>query len=199
MSDKLSDCQAAVEILKAQQQHIAADRFMCDPECELPQWDALQRVIDMLGALAASPVPAIPAVDREAIIEQCAQVCEMERAAFRANEAVWDANPAMRPDDEYIADWESSACRGEEYAARIRALKAAPAISESEPVFKVGDHVCMKHPSIYPDFGVVEQITHPGGLQVRSGVTGRLVTFLTRDTELDRYAAIDAARKGEKS
>ncbi|WP_124083787.1 hypothetical protein [Burkholderia gladioli] len=59
MSDKLSDCQAAVEILKAQQQHIAADRFMCDPECELPQWDALQRVIDMLGALAASPEQAI--------------------------------------------------------------------------------------------------------------------------------------------
>ncbi|WP_186061026.1 hypothetical protein [Burkholderia gladioli] len=59
MSDKLSDCQAAVEILKEQQQHIAADRFMCDPECELPQWDALQRVIDMLGVLAASPAPAI--------------------------------------------------------------------------------------------------------------------------------------------
>ncbi|WP_244103823.1 hypothetical protein [Burkholderia gladioli] len=80
----------------------------------------------------ASPAPAIPAVDRDSIIEQCAQVCEMERAAFQANEAVWDANPALRPDDEYIADWESSACRGEEYAARIRALKAAPAISESE-------------------------------------------------------------------
>ncbi|WP_258180692.1 hypothetical protein [Burkholderia multivorans] len=70
--------------------------------------------------------------DREAIIEECAKVCEMERAAFRANEAVWDANPVLRPDEEYIADWESSACRGEEYAACIRALKTTTTSYQGE-------------------------------------------------------------------
>ncbi|MDN7743076.1 hypothetical protein QZM78_03375 [Burkholderia multivorans] len=64
--------------------------------------------------------------DRDAIIEECAKVCEMEREALRKNEAVWDAYPNLRPDEEYISEWESSACRGEEYAAAIRTLKTAP-------------------------------------------------------------------------
>lgn len=64
--------------------------------------------------------------DRDAIIEECAKACEMERDALRKNEAVWDAYPNLRPDEEYISEWESSACRGEEYAAAIRTLKTAP-------------------------------------------------------------------------
>lgn len=106
MSDKLSDCQAAVEILKEQQQHIAADRFMCDPECELPQWDALQRVIDMLGVLAASPAPAIPAGLSD---QQILDIAKRVTPAFRESPA---------------------SC-----IALVReALNAAPAISESEDV-----------------------------------------------------------------
>ncbi|UQN71776.1 hypothetical protein L0Z11_26280 [Burkholderia multivorans] len=64
--------------------------------------------------------------DRDAIIEECAKVCEMERDALRKNEAVWDANPNLRPDEDYVSEWEASACRGEEYAAAIRTLKTAP-------------------------------------------------------------------------
>lgn len=64
--------------------------------------------------------------DRDAIIEECAKVCEMEREALRKNEAVWDAYPNLRPDEDYVSEWEASACRGEEYAAAIRTLKTAP-------------------------------------------------------------------------
>ena len=115
MSDKLSDCKAAIEILRAQQQHIAADRSMCDPECELPQWDALQRVIDMLGALAAPPAPAIPAVDREAIIEQCAV-----RAATHSQYPV---------ETDFDRGYEKARL---DAARSIRTLKAVLPISESE-------------------------------------------------------------------
>ncbi|MBU9550372.1 hypothetical protein KTE50_17670 [Burkholderia multivorans] len=66
------------------------------------------------------------APDREEIIEECAKVCEMEREALRKNEAVWDAYPNLRPDEDYVSEWEASACRGEEYAAAIRTLKTAP-------------------------------------------------------------------------
>ncbi|WP_186121066.1 hypothetical protein [Burkholderia gladioli] len=92
MSDKLSDCQAAVEILKAQQQHIAADRFMCDPECELPQWDALQRVIDMIRALAASPAPAISESDPrlERSIEQWRK-CDPDLMSRQSQAAIFYA------------------------------------------------------------------------------------------------------------
>ncbi|PRG80316.1 hypothetical protein C6T69_01115 [Burkholderia multivorans] len=70
--------------------------------------------------------------DREAIIEECAKVCEMERDALRKNEAVWDANPNLRPDEDYVSEWEASACRGEEYAAAIRALKTSPTSDQGE-------------------------------------------------------------------
>ncbi|WP_254216217.1 hypothetical protein [Burkholderia multivorans] len=70
--------------------------------------------------------------DREAIIEECAKVCEMERDALRKNEAIWDANPNLRPDEDYVSEWEASACRGEEYAAAIRALKTAPTSDQGE-------------------------------------------------------------------
>ncbi|MCA8481028.1 hypothetical protein LGN35_24155 [Burkholderia multivorans] len=70
--------------------------------------------------------------DRDAIIEECAKVCEMERDALRKNEAVWDANPNLRPDEDYVSEWEASACRGEEYAAAIRALKTAPTSDQGE-------------------------------------------------------------------
>ncbi|WP_254213949.1 hypothetical protein [Burkholderia multivorans] len=63
---------------------------------------------------------------RNGVIEECAKVCEMERDALRKNEAVWDANPNLRPDEDYVSEWEASACRGEEYAAAIRTLKTAP-------------------------------------------------------------------------
>ncbi|UWX68864.1 hypothetical protein [Burkholderia gladioli] len=46
-----------IEILRDEQQHIAADRDMCDPDDELPRWDALQRVIDHLKRAAVSPAP----------------------------------------------------------------------------------------------------------------------------------------------
>ncbi|UQN68311.1 hypothetical protein L0Z11_11500 [Burkholderia multivorans] len=70
--------------------------------------------------------------DRESIIEECAKVCEMERDALRKNEAIWDANPNLRPDEDYVSEWEASACRGEEYAAAIRALKTAPTSDQGE-------------------------------------------------------------------
>ncbi|WP_065493998.1 hypothetical protein [Burkholderia sp. CCA53] len=70
--------------------------------------------------------------DRDAIIEECAKVCEMEREALRKNEAVWDANPNLRPDEDYVSEWEASACRGEEYAAAIRTLKTAPTSDQGE-------------------------------------------------------------------
>ncbi len=60
---------------------------------------------------------------RENMREQCAKVCEKERAALEENQAVWKENPEFTPCEEYIADWESSACRGEEYAAAIRNLE----------------------------------------------------------------------------
>ncbi|WP_186056835.1 hypothetical protein [Burkholderia gladioli] len=66
-------------------------------------------------------------------------------------------------------------------------------LDEIEPAFMVGDAVRMKHPAIFPDFGIVEQITHLGAMLVRSGVTGKLVTFLERDTEFDPYPAIKGA------
>ncbi|UWX75332.1 hypothetical protein [Burkholderia gladioli] len=47
-----------IEILRDEQQHIAADRDMCDPDDELPRWDALQRVIDHLKRAAVSPATA---------------------------------------------------------------------------------------------------------------------------------------------
>ncbi|MCA8481746.1 hypothetical protein LGN35_27855 [Burkholderia multivorans] len=72
------------------------------------------------------------APDRDAIIEECAKVCEMEREALRKNEAVWDAYPNLRPDEDYVSEWEASACRGEEYAAAIRALKTAPTSDQGE-------------------------------------------------------------------
>lgn len=179
MSDKLSDERDSIEYAIQVLRQVEAGDGTFVGQCA----DAIE---GLEAILAASPAPAIPAVDpvaiRDAALEAAAAAVEDHQRAGREwiNESLWGA-------------------LSREAAARIRALKAAPAISESEPVFKVGDHVCMKHPSIYPDFGVVEQITHPGGLRVRSSVTGKLVTFLTRDTELDRYAAIDAARKGEKS
>ncbi|EEE04606.1 hypothetical protein [Burkholderia multivorans] len=70
--------------------------------------------------------------DRESIIEECAKVCEMERDALRKNEAIWDAYPNLRPDEEYISEWESSACRGEEYAKTIRALKTTSTAASTE-------------------------------------------------------------------
>lgn len=70
--------------------------------------------------------------DREAIIEECAKVCEMERDALRKNEAVWDANPNLRPDEDYVSEWEASACRGEEYAKTIRALKTTSTAASRE-------------------------------------------------------------------
>jgi len=70
--------------------------------------------------------------DRDAIIEECAKVCEMEREALRKNEAVWDANPNLRPDEDYVSEWEASACRGEEYAKTIRALKTTPTAASRE-------------------------------------------------------------------
>ncbi|UXZ62473.1 hypothetical protein NUJ28_07095 [Burkholderia multivorans] len=70
--------------------------------------------------------------DRDAIIEECAKVCEMERDALRKNEAIWDANPNLRPDEDYVSEWEASVCRGEEYAAAIRALKTAPTSDQGE-------------------------------------------------------------------
>ncbi|MDN7939386.1 hypothetical protein QZM76_14065 [Burkholderia multivorans] len=72
------------------------------------------------------------APDRDAIIEECAKLCEMEREALRKNEAVWDAYPNLRPDEEYISEWESSACRGEEYAKTIRALKTTSTAASRE-------------------------------------------------------------------
>ncbi len=59
----------------------------------------------------------IAAAEREA----CAKVCERERSALEQNREVWIANPQFEPDENYIAEWESSACRGEEYAAAVRA------------------------------------------------------------------------------
>ncbi|MBU9404034.1 hypothetical protein KTE13_30320 [Burkholderia multivorans] len=76
--------------------------------------------------LAAYVAASRTTPDRDAIIEECAKVCEMERDALRKNEAVWDANPNLRPDEDYVSEWEASACRGEEYAAAIRTLKTTP-------------------------------------------------------------------------
>ncbi|WP_258180028.1 hypothetical protein [Burkholderia multivorans] len=86
-----------------------------------PEALALHQYVTSLEKAARRTTP-----DREAIIEECAKVCEMERDALRKNEAVWDANPNLRPDEDYVSEWEASACRGEEYAAAIRALKTAP-------------------------------------------------------------------------
>ena len=60
-------------------------------------------------------------VAREATIEECARVCESTRNALEENRAIWEENPHLMPDDEWIEHWESSACRGEEFAATIRA------------------------------------------------------------------------------
>lgn len=90
--------------------------------------DAIVRYIEALEQEAARRTTP----DRESIIEECAKVCEMERDALRKNEAVWDANPNLRPDEDYVSEWEASACRGEEYAAAIRALKTAPTSDQGE-------------------------------------------------------------------
>lgn len=90
--------------------------------------DAIVRYIGALEQEAARRTTP----DRESIIEECAKVCEMERDALRKNEAIWDAYPNLRPDEEYISEWESSACRGEEYAKTIRALKTTSTAASTE-------------------------------------------------------------------
>lgn len=63
----------------------------------------------------------------EAMREEAAKLCLKERDALEQNREVWNSNPMFEPTEEYIADWESSACRGEEYADAIRNLKVEEA------------------------------------------------------------------------
>ena len=53
--------------------------------------------------------------------EACAKVCESERDALNENLQVWQENPTLTPCDEFVADWDSEAKIGEQYAAAIRA------------------------------------------------------------------------------
>lgn len=66
---------------------------------------------------AAKLVEQVRAKEREA----CAKVCERERDALNENLKVWQENPMLTPCDEFIADWDSEAKIGEQYAAAIRA------------------------------------------------------------------------------
>ncbi|WP_257835276.1 hypothetical protein [Burkholderia glumae] len=105
-------------------------------------------------ALAASPAPAIPAVDPVAIIEQCAALADsMAAQGYPANVIGRD----------------------------IRALKAAPAISESEPELR---RSIEQWRNFDPEFA-----SHHWRLAVQS---------YFEDAKHD-ILALDAARKGEKS
>ncbi|WP_186215907.1 hypothetical protein [Burkholderia gladioli] len=100
MSDKLSDKQ----ILKLAEKHHALHPGV-DEWWEFRDREDLLAFARDLESLAASPAPAIPAVDPVEIIEQCATLADsMAAQGYPANVIGRD----------------------------IRALKAAPAISESE-------------------------------------------------------------------
>ncbi|MBU9378736.1 VRR-NUC domain-containing protein [Burkholderia gladioli] len=87
-----------VEILRDEQQHIAADRDMCDPDDELPRWDALQRVIDYLKRAAVSPAMTEQdlATEEEGPDDESAR----EEAYFRR----WPDNDATRVEKPATAD-----------------------------------------------------------------------------------------------
>lgn len=54
------------------------------------------------------------------VAEACAKVCEEERIGLEENRRVWEENPMLKPDDEWIDNWESSARSGDIHAAEIR-------------------------------------------------------------------------------
>ena len=70
-----------------------------------------------VSGAAAKLVEQAKAEEREA----CAKVCESERDALNENLQVWQENPTLTPCDEFVADWDSEAKIGEQYAAAIRA------------------------------------------------------------------------------
>ena len=78
---------------------------------------ATERANERANASWALMCEKMVAAEREA----CAKVCESERDALNENLQVWQENPTLTPCDEFVADWDSEAKIGEQYAAAIRA------------------------------------------------------------------------------
>jgi hypothetical protein len=78
---------------------------------------AIARAEAALSTPQSDALEQVRAEEREA----CAKACERERDALNENLQVWQENPMLTPCDEFIADWDSEAKIGEQYAAAIRA------------------------------------------------------------------------------
>ncbi len=162
MSDKLSDERDSIEYAIQVLRQVEAGDGTFVGQCA----DAIE---GLEALLAASPAPAIPAVDPVAIIEQCAI-----RAATHSQYPV-------------ETDFDHGYAKARRDAAHsIRALKAAPAISESEDARDAARYRWLrdKHDGDGPAAAV-------------RCLTGPFFNAAIHGERLD--ATIDAARKGEKS
>ncbi|KAF1065247.1 hypothetical protein DX980_20055 [Burkholderia gladioli] len=171
MSDKLSDCPFCGSEAETEKIEDGCYGVGC-PSCDFQLmsgnvgigWHASEAEAIAAWNRRASHAPAIPAVDsvaiRDAALEAAAAAVEDHQRAGREwiNESLWGA-------------------LSREAAARIRALKAAPAISESEDARDAARYRLLRRGQRW---------------SVINGIGDTL-----RAEELD--TAVDAARKGEKS